>query len=233
MAASYGIITGADNTVTTAILGATFPSLLERCDRQREHVADAALGLDHARRTRIGLQLAPQPQDLDIDAAIENILMNSGSLQQMLPRQRPLRCFQKGQQQRILAFAQRNRRRVGIEEPSATPFELPAIESVPASLRIARSCKPPHFLPPQYRTNAGKQFPEAERLYDIVVRTEFEADDAIDFVGTMAGCDNHRNIRMRTNFPQKIQSIILTEPQVQDDQARGRPRKMAIELRPV
>jgi hypothetical protein len=47
-------------------------------DRQREHVANAALGLNHARCTGISLQLAPQPQDLDIDAAIENILVNSG-----------------------------------------------------------------------------------------------------------------------------------------------------------
>jgi hypothetical protein len=34
-------------------------------------------------------------------------------------------------------------------------------------------------------------------------------------------------------YPQKIQPIILTEPQIQDYQARRRPRKMAIELCPV
>jgi hypothetical protein len=42
--------------------------LSERFDRQREHVADAALCLDHARRARIDLQFAPQPQDLVIGA---------------------------------------------------------------------------------------------------------------------------------------------------------------------
>src|ERR1700704_5054206 len=202
----------------------------ERFDRPREDIADAALRLNHVRRTRIDLQFAPQPQDLDIDASIENILVNSGGLQQMLPRERPLRCFEKGQQQRIFAFAQRDRRRIAIEESPATPFKLPAIESVPASLRIMSTCNPPHFLPPQYRADAGKQFSEAEGFYDVVVGTEFETDDAIDFVGTMAGRDDHRNIRMRTNFPQQVQPIILTEPQIQNDQAGNGPSKMTIQL---
>jgi hypothetical protein len=63
------------------------------------------------------------------------------------------------------------------------------------------SCNPFHFLPPQYGTEAGEQFPEAEWFYNIVVRPEFEADDAIDFVETMAGRDDNRNIRVGTNFP--------------------------------
>jgi hypothetical protein len=48
------------------------------------------------------------------------------------------------------------------------------------------SCNSPHFPPAQYGTDAGKHLSEAERLYDGSVRTEFETDDAIDFVGTMS-----------------------------------------------
>jgi hypothetical protein len=199
MAAGYGIITGADNMVTTVIIRSTFPSFLERFYGQREHITDAALGLDHARRTGIDLKFAPQPQDLHVDAPIENIFVNSGGLKQMLAQQRPLRRFEKGQQQRILALAQRDRRRAGIDQSAAAPFELPAAEPVPASLRVLGSCSAPHFLPPQYGADPGKQFPEAEWLYNIVVRPEFETDDAIDLVGTMAGCDDDRNIRTRTN----------------------------------
>ena len=58
-----------------------------------------------------------------------------------------------------------------------------------------------HFLPPLHGTGAGERFPEAEWFYNIVVRPEFEADDAIDFVETMAGRDDNRNIRVGTNFP--------------------------------
>src|ERR1700731_2039013 len=59
------------------------------------------------------------------------------------------------------------------------------------------------------RRERGKQLSEAEWFYDVVVRTELETDDAIDLVRTMAGHDDDRNIRMRTNFPQEIQPIIL------------------------
>jgi hypothetical protein len=62
--------------------------LLTNCSkalhRQRKNIADAALGLDHARCIRINLQLAPQAQDLNIDAPIEDMFMNSRRIQQML-----------------------------------------------------------------------------------------------------------------------------------------------------
>src|SRR5580658_1236079 len=45
-------------------------------DRQREDVADAALRLDCAWRTRIDLQFTPQPKDLDVDAPAEDIFVN-------------------------------------------------------------------------------------------------------------------------------------------------------------
>ncbi len=131
MAAGYGIITDADNMVTTVTIRSKFSSLLERFYGQREHITDTARSLDDAGRTGIDLDFAPQPQDLDIDAPIENIFVNPGGLQQLLARQRPLRRFEKGQQQGILAFAQRDRRRVGIDQSAAAPFELPAAEPVP------------------------------------------------------------------------------------------------------
>jgi hypothetical protein len=52
-------------------------------DVQRK-VADAALGPDDARRAGIDLQLAPQPQDLHIDAAVEYILVDAGRSQKVL-----------------------------------------------------------------------------------------------------------------------------------------------------
>ena len=165
--------------------------MLEWLDWQREHIADAALSPDRAWCTRIDLQFAPQPQHLDVDAPIENFFVNSvGGLQQMLPRQRPLRCPEKREQQRILTFSQRDRRRVGIEESPATAFELPAVESIPTSLRVMGTRNAPNLLPPQYGTDAGKQLPEAEWFYDAIVGTEFETDNAIDFVGTMTGRDD-------------------------------------------
>src|SRR5262249_51685390 len=121
-------------------------------------------------------------------------------------------------------------RRIGIEQFSATPLEPPAVEAVPASLRITRSRNATHFLPPQYGADAGKQLPEVKRLYDIVVGTKFEADDAIDFIGPVARHDDDWYVRLRTNFSQEIEPIILTQPQVKDDQAGREPRKKTAKL---
>ena len=132
-----------------------FQHFLERFDLQREDITDASLSLDHARCTRIDLQFARQPQDLDINAPIKNIFVNSSGLKQILPRERPLRRFEKGQQQCVLAFAQRERRRIGIHESTATRFKLPAVKSITASLRIMVTCNPSRFLPPQYGANAA------------------------------------------------------------------------------
>ena len=53
-------------------------------DGQRKYVANAAFGQDEARRVWVGLQLAPQPQYLHVDTAIEDIFVNPGRLQKVL-----------------------------------------------------------------------------------------------------------------------------------------------------
>ena len=57
--------------------------VLERLHRQCEHVAYSALGLNNAWRARIGLQLAPQSQDLNVDAPVEDIFVDARCLQQV------------------------------------------------------------------------------------------------------------------------------------------------------
>ena len=72
-----------------SILPSTKPS--EWLDGEGKHVADAALGPNDRRRGRIGFQLAPKPQHLDIDAAIEDILVDTSCLQELLSREGALR----------------------------------------------------------------------------------------------------------------------------------------------
>jgi hypothetical protein len=82
------MVSPADNIVTPATLnghnsGTTTTRrgasqklhVSKRLDHRCEDIADVQLGLDDALRTRIDRQLAPQSQDLDIDATIENILV--------------------------------------------------------------------------------------------------------------------------------------------------------------
>src|SRR6478609_471019 len=113
------LISAMDNVVTTVTWRChNCAGGLERLYRQSENIADAALGLDHTWRARIDLELAPQSQDLDIDAPIENVLVNTRGLQQVLPRERPLRRLKKGKQQGILTLAQRDRGLVRVNELS-------------------------------------------------------------------------------------------------------------------
>src|SRR5215471_6785150 len=157
--------------------------------RPRKNIADAALGPDHARCIGINLQLAPQSKDLNIDAPIEDIFMNSGRIQQMLACKRSLRCFQERQQQSILAFAQRDRCFMGVYESSATTLEPPAIEPIAASLPLANLRCTRQLPASQYGAGACEQFPRT-RPYDVIVGAEFEADDWINFVGAVAGHDD-------------------------------------------
>src|SRR5262252_1710257 len=81
---------------------------LERLDGKREHVADATLGLNDRRRGRIAFQLAAEPQHLDVDAAVEDVLVDTRCLQQLLTREWALRCVEKRDQQRVFALGQRD-----------------------------------------------------------------------------------------------------------------------------
>src|SRR5260370_36889639 len=105
----------------------------ECLDGQRKHIADAAFGQDDARRVWIGLQLAPQAQYLHVDTTIEDIFMDPGRLQKVFAGKRSLRRVEKRNQQRILAFGQRDRDSVGISEPPDAPIELPAAKSAAPS----------------------------------------------------------------------------------------------------
>jgi hypothetical protein len=52
--------------------------------RNGEYVSDTALGLDDARCVRVAFELAAQAKNLHVDAAVEDILVNAGRLQQMI-----------------------------------------------------------------------------------------------------------------------------------------------------
>jgi hypothetical protein len=83
---------------------------------------------------------------------------------------------------------------------------------------------------PQNRADAREQFPETERLGDVIVGTELKADDTVDFITAMPGRDDDRNVRMGANLPQEVQPVILAEPEIQNDQARIRCGEVAAQF---
>jgi len=78
MVASYVIVTRLrQNGYNGSSAAPHFHNFSERLDWHREDIADATLSPDHSRHTWINLQLASQPQDLNVDALIEDILVNT------------------------------------------------------------------------------------------------------------------------------------------------------------
>src|SRR5260221_14668117 len=106
-------------------------------DGNCKEIANAAFGPDDTWRLRVYLQFAPQPQPLNIDAAIEDVFVEPGCLQQILARKRSLRRIEEGQQQGVLAFAQGNRPFPRIDEASAATIKPPSAELVSAPLDVA------------------------------------------------------------------------------------------------
>src|SRR5213080_4891040 len=57
-----------------------------------EHIANTAFGLNDARGTRIAFEFASQPENLHVDAAVEDVLVHAGRCQQVLAVERSLGC---------------------------------------------------------------------------------------------------------------------------------------------
>jgi hypothetical protein len=119
-------------------LAGVFDTPSSKCfDGQRKYVANAAFGQDDARRVWIGLQLAPQAQDLHVDAAIEDIFVDAGRLQKVLAEKRSLRSIEKCNQKHVFALGQCNRDSAGISEAPDAPVKLPAAKSAAPSFLVA------------------------------------------------------------------------------------------------
>src|SRR3977135_3176934 len=114
---------------------------------QRKYVANAAFGQDDARRVWIGLQLTPQAQYLNVDAAIEDIFVDAGCLQKVLAGERSLRCIEKRKQKRVFDLGQCNRDSAGLSEAPDAPVKLPAAKSAAAFFLIALDGCPAGLLP--------------------------------------------------------------------------------------
>ena len=142
-----------------SLLARAFLQQSSSLDWNREHISNAALGLDDPWRAGVPLQLAPQAQDLDIDAPLEDILVHARRPQQVLAAERALRRLQEGDEKRILAFGQRHQSAVGGGESPGPEVESPAAKMTTAALRIARLYGASGVEPSQHSADAGEQFP--------------------------------------------------------------------------
>ena len=71
---------------------------LDSFDRNSEHVSDTAFGPNYPRRAGVAFELSSQTKNLHIDAAVEDIFVDSGRLQKVFAGERPLRGVEKRNQ---------------------------------------------------------------------------------------------------------------------------------------
>src|SRR5258706_1754149 len=119
---------------------AGFESLRQDFDRHGEDVAGAALGGDVLRAHRIVLDLAPEPEDLPVDRAIEDLgAVQPRQVEQLLARQHPLWRRAASLQQVEQTVGELDAASLGRGQPAAAEVELPAGETKATPLVAALS----------------------------------------------------------------------------------------------
>jgi hypothetical protein len=134
----------------------------------------------------------------------------------MFAGQGSLRRIEKGDQKRVFPFRQRDRGPFGVGQTSRVSIYLPAAKakSTPRSIALGRDA--PNLPSTQDSPNPREQLTKAERLDQIIVSPQLEPDHAVDFAASMTGHNNHWDIRARSDFAKKVESIILTQSQIED-----------------
>jgi hypothetical protein len=118
--------------------------LSDQLDGKGKYVTDTTLGSYDARRTRVVLELAPEPKHLHVDAAIEHVFVNQCRLQEALTSERSLWCIEERSQKCVLAFRQCDRVAARVRQASRAAIELPIAKSAATLLHppVAPRCDP-------------------------------------------------------------------------------------------
>src|SRR5207342_745181 len=104
-------------------------------------------------------------------------------------------------------------------EPNASDRGLterrvdPDVADLDPAGRLAHGCSP------QDGPDPSGQLSRRERLHDVVVRTELEANDAVDRL-VLGRHDEDGDVRSRSNVPAHVAPVPVREHQVQDDDVR-------------
>ena len=142
----------------------------------------------------------------------------------MLARQHALRRLEQRQEQRqeqvVVATGQFDHHALGIDEVAPQRVEHPAFEHVAPGpdgrLAVARAVGAA-----QHRIDPGQQFTRVERLGEIVVRADFETDDAIGLV-PLGGEHDHRRLRLGTHLAAQFETADAGQHDVENDQVDRR-----------
>src|SRR5882762_2999792 len=100
-------------------------------DRDAEQVPRAALGADVARSRRVGLELAPQPQDLRVDRSVVDVVaVQARQVEELVARKNAIRRPEEDHEQAELAIAERYGLALAVLQASRVEVQLPPVETI-------------------------------------------------------------------------------------------------------
>ena len=168
------------------------------------------------------LELLSQPEDLNVDAAVIDVLVHAGRLEELLPIQRALRCIHERAQEGVFALRQGDRR-VTVLQATRAAVERPSSEPNHRRLVIGpdRGTLAPSVEPPQHDPDARQQLAQAERLGEVIVGSEFESDHPVDLIATMSGGDDDREVGSASQFAQEVEAVLLGQAEIENDETEA------------
>ena len=131
----------------------------------------------------IGLDLAPQPRDADVDAAIERLpVLVVGEIEQLIAREHPVGMLDERLQQVELHAGDRHLLAVGVVQPVRLEIEPAGADRHRrgGGRRIGGGLGRRCAQAPQHGPDAGQQLAQIDRLGDVVVGADLQPDHAID-----------------------------------------------------
>ncbi len=165
-----------------------------------------------ARRARIRLELAADVLDVGVDRALVRLEGDAVDLvQQLRAREDPPGLAGHGRQERELGGGQLHRL---VASGDAHARHVQAQVPSPKELALSRT-----GMPAQDRAHAGHQLARAERLRDVVVRAELEADDPVGLV-VASGEHDDRQLTGTTDGARHVQPVESRQPEIQHHEVR-------------
>ena len=196
---------------------------------RHEHVAEAPHGLDVAGVGGIGLDQLAQPRHLDVDRAIEHVVVAPAREQrQLLARERLPRMLDEHLHQRELAGRQVDRR-VAVDQRARREVERERPEGDRA-LGRRRPGREPLRLAAQDGVDARDELARVERLRQVVVGAHLEPDDAVDVLA-LRGQHDDRDVLARAAHPAADrQAVLARQHEVEHDEVRRIALQLPVEI---
>src|SRR5918994_93375 len=182
-----------------------------------EAIADPAHGQDQLRRLRLGLELLAQMPDMDVDRpriAVGGV--SPDALEQHRTAEYPPWRARKRRQDLELDV----RKPHGL----AAHLDEPLLEVDPQLTRLDRLLELLFGVSergaPQHRLDAAAELAHRERLRDVVVGAELEAEDLVDLLGLGREHDD-RHRAARADLAAHVEAVHLGHHHVEHDEVEG------------